>query len=72
MNDIIDGKLTKGCSKYSKSKRTDGIIMHKDIVSFCPSCKKAWEKPHTGLIVYPHDSLPTYGLKRKHCPNCKE
>ncbi len=43
-------------------------------VVLCPSCNTAWERGLVGkkrIPVY-YDDFPTYRLKQKKCPRCKE
>jgi len=39
-------------------------------LKYCKECNKIWEISTTGSILF-YEHMPTYGMTRKKCKNCK-
>ena len=42
------------------------------MLSYCPTCHKAWEYDRLEKREVKHDGMPSIGLERKECSSCKE
>lgn len=51
-----------------KGKRSK--IFFRNTLRYCKSCKTQWERSTCGSQIH-YSHLPTYGLKRVICDNCK-
>jgi len=58
---------------YKQRKRGDINAFTKESkrLKVCIKCNLVWEVSYAGSILH-HDGLPTYGLKRKICKQCKK
>ena len=52
-----------------KGKRTK--IFFRNTLRYCEECKTQWERSSCGSQIH-YEHLPTYGLKRVLCNNCKK
>ena len=52
-------------------KRKRRHIYFRDTLRYCESCKTQWERNTCGSQIH-YDHLPTYGLPRVMCGNCKD
>lgn len=58
-------KFIRDTSRSNKNKKS------RNEMHFCNSCSKVWDTLYmVGFKTY--EDMPTYGLKRKQCKNCKE
>ena len=71
MDWVIERLSNRNAYKQRKSGDINAHTKESKRLKVCTKCNLVWEVSYAGSILH-HDCLPTYGLKRKTCKQCKK
>ena len=71
MDWVIERLNNKNGYKQRKSGDINAYTKESKRLKVCTKCNLVWEVSYAGSILH-YDCMPTYGLKRKTCKQCKK